>query len=549
MTTSENKLEPVENISLSAAEAPASVKKRPKIKIPKSKKKRRWLRVLIALVVIAAVIAGFAVHLKKNLSNQTDSGYLVANATKQDLTVSVTGTATLEPADSYQVTTLVSGEVLSAPFEEGDLVEKDDLLFSIDCSDAQNSAESAAIGVQQSQLAYGQAKEAMYPTATMTGKVNEVYVKSGDSVTPGTALAKIVNTEDIYIDFQFSYYDAEQFYVGEPATIYIGNFTDTIPGSIVALSDSFMTSGAGIKLRTVRIKAANPGMVTDDYTASATIGGAGCYNMSQVSLSGAAVVYATGSGTVDDLSIMAGDTVTKGATICTISSQANRAQLQNAQLAVQSSQLSENTAQNNMDNYDIKAPISGTVIEKNFKTGDTVKGMDSGTLAVVYDLSYLKLQMNVDELDIQKVAVGESVEITANAVNGQTFTGTVDKVSINGTTTNGVTTYPVTIIIKDFGDLLPGMNVSARILGETAKNVLCIPLEAVSRGNVVLVPQPGAMNKDNTGVVNPQLVEEKEVTLGRNDNEYIEVTGGLEEGDIVLIENQASNAMAALMGG
>ena len=50
--------------------------------------------------------------------------YLVAQATRQDLTLSVTGTATLKPADSYNVTTLISGEIENAPFELGDLVNK-----------------------------------------------------------------------------------------------------------------------------------------------------------------------------------------------------------------------------------------------------------------------------------------------------------------------------------------------------------------------------------------------------------------------------------------
>ena len=132
------------------------------------------------------------------------------------------------------------------------------------------------------------------------------------------------------------------------------------------------------------------------------------------------------------------------------------------------------------------------------------------------------MDMNVDELDISKVKVGQTVEITADALIGQSFTGTVDKVSINGTTANGVTTYPVTITIRDFGNLLPGMNVSAKILGETAKDVLCIPLDAVSRGNMVLIPGEGAMNADNTGVTDASKVEEKDITLGRNDEEYIE---------------------------
>ena len=117
------------------------------------------------------------------------------------------------------------------------------------------------------------------------------------------------------------------------------------------------------------------------------------------------------------------------------------------------------------------------------------------------------------------------------------------------TTAGGATSYPVTILIKDYGDLKPGMNVSAQIIGEVVPNALCIPVDAVERGNTVTVPGPGALSEDGLSVVDVTKLETKEVTLGRNDDEYIEVTDGLEEGDVVLISNQASSLMDMMMGG
>ena len=65
--------------------------------------------------------------------------------------------------------------------------------------------------------------------------------------------------------------------------------------------------------------------------------------------------------------------------------------------------------------------------------------------------------MAVDELDIGKVEVGQTVtHHLRTRVEGQTFTGVVDKVSINGTTAGGATSYPVTIVIEDYGDLQAG---------------------------------------------------------------------------------------------
>ena len=216
----------------------------------------------------------------------------------------------------------------------------------------------------------------------------------------------------------------------------------------------------------VRVRLNNPGAVSDAFTASAVIGNYTSYGQSPVSMPASSIVYATGSGTVNDFTLMAGSTVTRGQTLCTVESETIRDQIENARLSLQSAQLSAGTASDSVEDYNITSPIAGTVIEKNFKAGDKVDGASSGTLAVIYDLSYLELEMAVDELDIGKVQVGQRVEITADAVEGQTFEGVVDKISINGTTANGFTSYPVTIVIEDYGDLKPGMNVSASIIGE-----------------------------------------------------------------------------------
>ena len=92
------------------------------------------------------------------------------------------------------------------------------------------------------------------------------------------------------------------------------------------------------------------------------------------------------------------------------------------------------------------------------------------------------------------------------------------------------------------------MNVSATIQGDQIPNALCIPVDAVNRGNTVTVPGPGAMNADNTAVADISKLETREVTLGKSDGDYIEVTGGLEEGDTVLIANQSSSMMNMVMG-
>ena len=193
------------------------------------------------------------------------------------------------------------------------------------------------------------------------------------------------------------------------------------------------------------------------------------------------------------------------------------------------------------------------MIEKNFKAGDKLEGIDAGALAVIYDLSRLKLEMNVSELEIGQVQAGQEVEITAEAIPGQTFLGTVDRVSINGTTTNGFTTYPVTILLSEYGDLNPGMNVSTDIVVERVTGALTVPVSAVSSGGTVLVAGDGALSPDGLMVADLSRAESRTVTLGASSEEYVQITSGLEEGDVVLVPVQSAaglgGAAAAVSGG
>ena len=458
--------------------------------------------------------------------------YQLAQTERRDLSVSVSGSATLEPADSYQVTTLTSGSILEAPFEEGDLVEQGALLYAMDHSEAQDSVNRANLSQKQAQVSYQQAQEALHPTAPISGTINEVFVHDGDSVSAGAALAHITTNTDLLIDFLFPYAEPSAFYVGQAATVYIGDFEAPVQGTVASVSDATTITSNGKISSSVRVKLNNPGVVSETYTASAVIGTYTSYGASHISMPNSATVYAAASGTVTGFQKLAGSTVTKGEVLCTVESEAIRAQIENARLSLESARLSAGTAADHLEDYTITSPISGTVIEKTFKAGDKVDGVASGTLAVIYDLSCLKMEMNVSELDIGKVQVGQTVELTASALPGEVFTGTVEKVSINGTTTKGFTNYPVTVTVTEYGQLKPGMNVSATILCDTAENALCVPVDAVARGNTVLVAGPDALAEDGS-VADPALLEERQVILGRSDADYIEITSGLTDGETV----------------
>ncbi len=134
--------------------------------------------------------------------------------------------------------------------------------------------------------------------------------------------------------------------------------------------------------------------------------------------------------------------------------------------------------------------------------------------------------------------------MTADAFEGQTFTGTVTNVSLQSSYSNGVTNYPVTVTLDDAGDLLPGMNVDGVIILDEAEDALTIPVDSLMRGNRVYV-KDDTVTESVDGV--PAGFRAVEVTVGLTNDEYVEILDGLSEGDEVYV-NESSTSSSGMMG-
>ena len=519
------------------------------------KKKRRWPKVVIAVLLVLAALFFFVIRPMLGAGKELLAGaYLTSTAQMQEMTVSVSSTGTIHPIDSYNVSGMVTGEVLEAPFEVGDQVEKGDVLYRIDPGSAETALQQAQLSVQQAQLNYDSIVDGLNPKASGAGVVQKLHVKKGDLVSAGSPIADISDTSTMTLTVPFQSADAQRIAVGSSAQVTLAGTLETLTGTVESVANADLVGNGGALVRQVKIRVQNPGALTTSTTATAKVGSIACAGSGTFEANLTQTVVATGSGEVVSLNVSTGSRVSAGQVLATLGGSSAQTSLENASISLQNAQLSLQNAQDALDNYTITAPISGTVIEKNFKAGDTIDNNSltaaGGTLAVLYDMSTLTFEMKIDEKDINKVQVGQEVTITADAVEGITFSGVVDTVNINGTTVSGQTNYPVTVVINDPQDLKPGMNVSADIIVERAGTVLCVPVDAVNRGSdkpTVQVAQEGALD-ENGNVVDPSKLETREVTLGRNDNDNIEITSGLSEGEIVVWVNEVSNPFAAMMG-
>ena len=507
------------------------------------KKRRKWIKRVLVIAAVLALLFWIVVRPMLGGTAAVSGAYQTAQVQRQDLTVSVSGSGTVTPIESYQVSALVTGEILESPFEDGDQVEKDQLLYRIDPGSAQTALQQAQLSVQQAQMNYDTLASSLQVKAIGGGVVQTLHVQEGDLVSAGTAIADITDTSTMTLTVPFQAGDAAHISAGQTAQVTLSGTLETLTGTVESVASADQVGNGGALVRQVKIRLTNPGALTDATTATARVGSYACAAGGTLSPRLRQTITAAASGEITSLNVSVGSRVSAGAVLAAIGGESAENSLADAALAVQNAQLSLQSAQEALDSYTITSPISGTVIEKNLKAGDQLNGGDSGAMAVIYDLSQLELQMDVSELDIGQIQPGQTVEITAEALPGQTFTGVVEKVSVNGTTTDGFTTYPVTILLSEYGDLNPGMNVSAHIIVERAENALCVPAEAVNSDGTVLVAGEGAFAEDGVTIADPSKIESRPVTLGRGNQDYVEITSGLEEGETVLLPIQSTSGM------
>ncbi|MPM18841.1 Multidrug resistance protein MdtA [bioreactor metagenome] len=502
-----------------------------------SAKMRRWMAIAGVAVLIGG---GGAVYYKKTKAAAAAGVvYNAATVTKGDLTAVISSSGTVQPIEQYNVVSLATGDVLTDNLSEGDEVTEGQVLYEIDRSEAERNIQKYEIALKKQQISNEQTQSSLqnqYVKASTAGVVTELYVDEGDDVNSGTKLCEITDYETLTATLPFNTTDAANIFVGDAAEVWLEGTGEAVAGTVTRVASGSYISDAGVPVSDVTVVFKNPGAVTSGAQVSVLTGGYACNETGECELSACVTVTAKTSGTVTGLSINKGDDVTAGELLMTLDSDTAEVNGLSSELSLENAQLELQDMIDKLDDYTITAPISGTVMSKSYKAGDTLDGNKS-TLCVIADMSALTFEMSIDELDIKELYVGQKVIVTADAVEGKEYEGQITAISIVGTTSSSVTTYPVTVVINDYDGLLPGMNVTADIVSAEVEDALMVPVAAVTRGSLVRV--------EKSSVDEADIVKEDgdyayvKVTTGISTDDYIEIKEGLTEGQTVYISSSS----------
>ena len=484
-------------------------------------------------VVCVAVLGGwFILRPDRAQDANVDVSYVQTTPEKRDLSNSLSGTGTLNPANTYNVKSLVAGKVLTSTIEEGDIVEEGTVLYTVDASDATTKAEQASITLQQAQRSYDKTMDRQYVRAEVAGVVATLKVAKGDEVTSGQEVAVIRDSSKMMLQLEFPAADAATFSVGQSAEVTLDGTFETLTGTVTAVTGTDTLSTGNLLTRTVTITVRNAGGLTTAQAATATINGVSCIAAKCFEYQAERTLTTLAAGTVTAINVQEGGAVNKDDIVLQISGEDLTEAIQSAAETLRSAELNMDNLQEAMNNYTVTSPISGTIIEKNAKAGDALTA--GADLCTIYDLSYLVMVINVDELQVSDVSVGQSVQVTADAVPDKTYTGTVTRVSMKGSSNGGTTTYPVTVRIDETEGLRPGMNANAEIVIAEAGNALAVPNAAIVRGGYVLVTKdsPSAANAD-PDMTAPEGYVYVPVKIGVSDDDYTQIISGVTGNDTV----------------
>lgn len=454
------------------------------------KRNLKLIGAVVAILVIVGGVTGYQ-HVTASAAASTVP-VQTAKVTRGTITSTVSAAGNITAPNSAALAFSSSGKVAQVPVQVGNQVKKGQLLMQLDTTDLQLALKAAQATLASQQASFD-ATQASLGFALKTAEANLVSAQASyDS-------AKATNSTNL-----------DQLIVAKAALDKARVTLEQAQGAYNAVAwrpDVGMTT-----------QAATLQTATSDYNSALAT-----YNITAATINDTAL--RTAQASLDNAKI-ALEQAQKNIDTSTRTAQASR---ESAQVAVEQ-------AQHNLDNASLYAPFDGLVSAVNYGVGDTA----SGTAVTMVDPSKLQVQVDIAEVDMANVKVGESAEMTLDALTGKTYKAQVLTISPVGTVSSGVVNYPVTLQITDSdGAIMPGMTANLSIETERRDNVLIIPLRAVkTQGTLKIV----------TVLVDGKTTP-KTVKTGLSNDTSIEITQGLQEGDVVVINQTTTTTSTQNSGG
>ena len=497
----------------------------------KQRRRKRLRRVIIIVAVIFAALVMVVSHLRKNVdarfaATQKDvQSYTVAPGTIHTL---VSGSGVLEQVDEEDVTVPAGVEVDEVIAEAGDMVAKGDLLAKVDMASVVDTLSSTQDQIKTLDKKINSAKSDTASTSVTTsvgGRVKKIYAQVGDnvvsSVTENGALALLSVDGCMAVDFE-----SDSCARGDAVTVTLSDGT-AVEGTVESAT-----------LGTVTVLVTDNGPALDEEvtvtdSAGKTLGTGKLYIHSPVAVTG----YV---GTVKSISCKENANVTAGSTLMTLRDTKTSA---NFDALLRQRQDLEDTLTGLLTIYRdgaVLASQDGLITSVEYDE-DTATSATETQILTLYPQKRMTVTISIDETDILSLKEGQEAQITVSSVSDDAFTGSVTSISKAADTSTGVTRYSAEVTLDREEGMLVGMTADVDVRIEGTENALIIPVDALHQNSASYYVYTGydEAQKRYTG--------RTEVTIGMQNDDDVEITSGLKEGDTVYYTEADSGGFGDFM--
>ncbi len=452
------------------------------------KKLNRIIAAALAVIILFVILLSTKVI---NLGGSSGVPELrKTKVVRGNITNSVTGSGALTSTSSKTIAPNVNGKVTKIYFKQGDKVKAGDLLYELDDTSAKLNVDTIKNNMQQTQLQQDTnvaGVNNLTVTAPYQGQVTNITVKKGDSVGKNSPILTITDNSKLKLILPFNTTDAASIKIGQSATVYIQNFMQTVTGKVTSIDTMAYSSTNGGQLCNVELAVDNPGSIKDGMKANADIdisgGTVSSVDNGVLTSVNSMIIRSIGGGTVTNINVQENQIVKSGTVLVGFKNDDLVMTTSTTDLKLQNLQAQVDSAEKQLQDYKIYSPISGTIIKRDSNIvvgGGVTQGQQLDTIV---DGDHMEFTINVDELDISKIKVEQDVNVTVDALQDtamRPLAAKVSEVALEGTSTNGVATYPVKVTLTNTDTRLKGgMNANASILIDNKQNVLMAPIEAV----------------------------------------------------------------------
>ncbi len=494
---------------------------------------KKALKIILRVLVICAVVGGlgyggYRYYLSRQVAPTTDSNsesYVKVQIGTGNLEKTVTGTGTLSISKTQDVTARFPVVVTNIRVSAGEAVKAGDPLVDVD-----KTALNTAISTLQSDLttaedSLAQLVRSQADDATLTigaaGRVKAIYAAVGDLAQDvmeksgslmllsmdGKMKVSIAST-DLTVSQTVTVMDGQSKYTGTVESVIGGN-------AVVTFSDLKTLEGADVQV-----------------VKNSVILGSG---KAQINMP---FLYTTTSqGRISKIYPGVNSSVSRRGSLFYLTQMPVSSEYDTLVMKRDDILQKLKEAKAVLASGAIVSPIDGIVSET--VTASAAETAANTSLAALYAGNAMQMRVNVDELDIIGVKVGQEVTIDMDAITDKTYDATVSYISQIGTSSNGVTTYSVTLDVKGDDQLKIGMNGTATIKVGEANGVVLVPIAALNTSrNGQYVWLYDETNTNGTQGHGPGV--RTVVETGLSSEKYAEVKSGLKEGDYVLVTRSAA---------